>query len=53
MQVVAYWKNTSNAKGVKLSNDKVTKLGLLTGDAQIKMVLELEKEGFFFHLKHN
>jgi hypothetical protein len=53
MQGVIYWKKNANGKGQKLSEDKAAKLGLLTGDEQIKMVLELEKDGFWFHPEHN
>ena len=47
-----YWKANPNAKGKKLSAEEAKNLKSLTGEAQIKRVLDLEDEGFFFHPDH-
>lgn len=47
-----YWKVTPNKSGNKLSTDEAANLKLLTGEAQITKVFELEARGFNFHPDH-
>jgi len=44
-----YWKANPNAKEKKLPDKEAENLKALTGETQIKRVLELEDESFFFH----
>lgn len=50
---IAHWTKTANKSGKKLSKSEADTLNALTGKAQIKKVLELEKDGFFFSTHHN
>lgn len=45
----SHWKTKQNKFGKKLSAEDAKFLETQTGDAQVKKVLELEAEGFFFH----
>lgn len=44
-----YWKANANAKGKKLSAEEAKALKSMTGEAQIKRVVELEAQDFSFH----
>lgn len=50
---VAHWTANPNKAGKKLSKTEGDNLKALSGSAQIKKVLELEKEGFFFSTHKN
>ena len=50
---IDYWRENANAEGRKLSTRQAQKLKSLTGEPQIKMVFELESEGFSFHPERN
>jgi hypothetical protein len=50
---IDYWRENANAAGRRLSAAKAKTLTSLTGEAQIKMVFELESEGFSFHPERN
>lgn len=45
---INHWKATPNAKGKKLSDAEAKNLASLSGLVQVKEVLRLEAEGFFF-----
>lgn len=44
-----YWSGKTNSKGKTLTAKEAQTLKTLTGDQQIKRVLELEQQGFSFH----
>lgn len=48
-----YWTKNANSAGHRLSAEQAETLKSLTGEAQIKTVLELEARGFLFHPEHD
>ena len=50
---ISHWKAVANAKGKKLTDAEAKNLSSLSGLAQVKEVVRLEAEGFFFSTAQN